>query len=115
MKFLAAFILTGLLCFIGGLYAPWWVIAPIAFVVALLIPQRPWNSWATGFLAVFVTWGFIAFWIDSHNQSLLAGKIGELLGVGNKPFLLVLITGLIGGLVAGFAALTGLFLRASRK
>lgn len=115
MKFLAAFFLTALLAFIGGLYAPWWIIAPIAFAVALLIPQQPWKSWVTGFLAVFFTWGIIAFWIDSNNLSLLSTRIGELIGVGQKPFLLVLLSGLTGGLVAGFAALSGFYLRTSKK
>ncbi|RYY55098.1 MAG: hypothetical protein EOO09_11805 [Chitinophagaceae bacterium] len=115
MKFFAALFLTALLCFIGGLYAPWWIIAPVAFLVALLIPQQPWKSWVTGFLAVFFTWGIIAFWIDRDNASLLSIKIGQLIGVGEKPFLLVILSGLVGGLVAGFAALSGFYLRTSKK
>jgi hypothetical protein len=115
MKFLAAFFLTALFSFIGGLYAPWWIIAPVAFGVAALVPQRPWQSWVTGFLAVFLTWGAIAFWIDRENNSLLASKVGELLSVGDRPFLLVVMTGLLGGIVAGFAALTGFYLRTTRR
>ena len=59
-------------------------------------------------------WSSLAFWIDSGNESILSARIGELLGIGNNSFLLIFITAIIGALVAGFAAMSGSFLR-SRK
>ena len=115
MKFLAAFFLTALLAFIAGLYAPWWIIAPIAFLVALLVPQRAWMAGLAAFLAVLILWCLIAWWIDAANESLLSAKVGELIGLGANPVLLILLTGFVGGLVAGFAALAGHYLRSARK
>jgi len=59
-------------------------------------------------------WGGLAFWIDVKNDSILSVRISQLMGIGNNPVILILITGLIGGLVGGFAAMSASFLR-SRK
>ena len=114
MKFLVALILTALLSFIGGLYMPWWSIALAAFLTAILVHQKPWKALLAGFFSVFLLWGILAEWIDLPNESILSGRIGELLGIGNHPFILVLITGFIGGLIGGFAALSGSYLRKSK-
>lgn len=115
MKLSVAIILTLLLAFIGGLYLPWWSIAITAFIVALLIHQKAGKAFLSGFIALFLLWCGLSWWIDNANGSNLSSKIAELLGIGNNPLLLVIITGLVGGLVAGFAAMSGSFLRSSRK
>ena len=111
MKFLVAFLLTALLSFIGSLQFGWWIIAVVAFVVALLVHQRAGKAWLAGFLAVFVLWAALALWINNNNDGNLSGRIAELFGIGNSPMLLILITSVIGGLVGGFAAMTGSYLR----
>lgn len=115
MKFIVAVLLTAALAFVSGLYLPWWGIAIAAFIVALLVQQKPWKTWVAGFLGVFLLWVVLAWMRDAPNDSLLSGKIGELLGIGNNPVALMIITGFIGGLVAGFAALTAGFLRKEKK
>jgi hypothetical protein len=114
MKFLAALILTALLSFIAGLYLPWWSIVIAAFIVALLVRQKAGIAFLSGFCGLLLLWSGLSFWIDSKNESIFSAKIGVLLGIGNNPFLLVLITGIIGGLVAGFAAMSGSFLISSK-
>lgn len=114
MKFIVAIILTALLAFISGLYFPWWTIAITAFLVALLIYQKAWKAFVAGFLGLLLLWSGLAYWIDIKNESILSAKIGVLIGIGSNSFLLILITGLIGGLVAGLAALSGSFLRGSK-
>jgi hypothetical protein len=109
MKFIVALLLTALLSFITSLWFAWWSIAIVAFIVAILVPQRPWKSFLSGFLGLFLLWGVLAKWIDANNDSILSSKISILLGIGNNPFYLILITAFVGGLVAGFAALTASF------
>lgn len=111
MKFLVSVLLTGLLAFIAGLYLPWWSIAVVAFGVAVLVHQKAGKAFLSGFLGLFLFWGMLAWWIDTKNDSILSNKIGELLGTGAQPALLILITALVGGLVAGLAAMCGSFLR----
>jgi hypothetical protein len=107
MKFIVALLLTAVLAFIGGLYFPWWSIAVAAFVIGLLVRQKAWLAWLAGFLGLFLLWVLLAWLKNAPNDGLLSGKIGELLGIGNNPVLLIIITGFLGGIVAGFAALTG--------
>jgi hypothetical protein len=64
----------------------------------------------SGFTALFLLWGALAWVISSNNNHLLAGKVALILKMGN-PILLIIVTALIGGLVAGFAALAGSFVR----
>lgn len=115
MRFLAATLLILLLSFIAGLFLPWWSIAIVAFLIALLIPQTIGKSFLSGFLGVFLLWGILALWIDVKNESLLSGKIAQLFSLGNAGFLLILISAVIGALVAGFAAMSGGSLRPLRK
>jgi len=111
MKFLISFILIALLSFAACLYFPWWSIAIVAFIVAVIIPQHPGKSFLTGFLALFFLWGALACWISEKNENILAHKISMLVLKMDSPFILVLATALIGALVAGLAALSGSFLR----
>ena len=114
MKFLVSVVLTALLAFVAGLYLPWWSIAIAAFIVALIIPQRPGSSFLSGLLGLFLLWGALALWINIKNEGILATKIASVLPLGGSAVLLILVTGLIGGLVAGFAALSGSYLRSPK-
>ena len=115
MKFLISILLIAILSFALGLYLPWWTLAVVAFVVAALIHQRAGKSFLSGFIAVFFLWGILALIIDQKNQHVLSHKISSLLSLGNSSFVLVLVTALTGGLVAGLAAMSGSFLRTIRK
>jgi hypothetical protein len=112
MKFVVALLLTALLSFAIGLFAelPWWSFALCAFIVALAIHQKGWKAFLSAFLALVILWGGLAAYYDLRNEHLLSGKIATLFSLGNS-ILLILVTALVGGLVAGFAALTGSYLR----
>lgn len=111
---IVALILTALLAFVGGLYMQWWSLAIAAFIIALLIPQRPFKSFLAGFFGIFLLWAVLAWWIDFKNQGILSKKIASLLPLGGSSILLLFVTAFVGGLVAGFAALSGSYLRISR-
>ncbi len=113
MKFLVSILLTVLLCFASGLYLQWWGFAIGAFIASLAIPQGSGRSFLGAFLAVFMLWGLLAWWIDSQNNSILSQKIARVLPLGGSVFSLVLLTAFIGALVAGFAALTASYLKKS--
>jgi hypothetical protein len=113
MKFLVATILTALLVFIAGLYLPWWSLAVIALLVAVLIHQHAGKAFLSGFLGVFLLWAGLAWWIDMKNNGVLSAKMAKLLPAGGSPILLILLTAFVGALVAGFGALSGSFLRAA--
>ena len=97
--------------FAAALYLPWWSFAITSAIVAVTVHQRAWKAFVTGFLGMFFLWGGLAFFIDLNNDHILLKKIAELFGLGNSPFLLIIITAFVGGFVSGFAALTGSFAR----
>ncbi|MBZ4191236.1 hypothetical protein [Niabella beijingensis] len=111
MKFFITVIAIVLLSYVCGSYFPWWMIAVVGFVIALLIPQRAAAAFWSGFVAVFLLWLVLALRINAANDGILAGRIGLLLGIEKSPVLLAVITGLIGGLVTGLAALSACYLR----
>lgn len=111
MKFVLTLLLTALLSFIAGLYLPWWSIAIIAFLAALLIQPRVGVGFLAGFLGIFLLWGALSFWIDTANESILSHKIAQLFPLGGSSLLLILVTAFVGGLVGGFAAMAGSSIR----
>ena len=114
MKFFNSFLLTALLSFIAGIYISyWWCFAVVAFLVAALIHQKGFKAFSAGFLALFILWFALAFWMDLVNEGVLSVKIASLLPLGGSKWLLMIITAFVGGLVAGFAALSGSYLRST--
>lgn len=113
MRFLLAAALIAIISFVSGLLLPWWSIAIISFVVALLIPQNNFISFLAGFTGIFVLWFILSLWIDIHNESILSHKVAQLFPLGGSSLLLMIITGLIGAIVAGSAAFSGSSLRNS--
>ena len=111
MKFIITIMLTALLSIAACLFLPWWSIAIVSYLVALTIPQKPAVAFAAGFIALFIAWGLLAWYISSNNNHLLASKVSMIIIKSDSPYQLILITALIGSLVAGFAALSGSFLR----
>jgi hypothetical protein len=111
MKFITSVFLTALLSFVLGLYLPWWSLAIAAFIVATLIFQKPAHAFLSGFLGLFLLWGIFTGIINSANEGILATRVATIFPLGGSSFLLMLITTLIGALVAGLSALSGRYLR----
>ena len=113
MKFLISILLIALLSFATGLFAalPWFSFVFCAFIVAVAIPQQGYKAFLSGFIALFLLWGVMAFFIDKANAHLLSTKVANILPLKGNYVLLIVVTACIGGLLAGMAALSGSFLR----
>ena len=114
MKFVLTTLLTFFLSFIAGLYLPWWSVAIVAFLAALLVQPKLGIGFIAGFTGIFLLWAVLAFWIDANNESILSHKIALLFPLGGSTLLLILVTALVGGLVGGFAAMAGSSIRFRR-
>lgn len=90
---------------------PWWIVAIISFLTALLIAKGSAHAFWSAFAAIFIVWVAMALFKSVPNDHILAIRVAHLLPLGGKWILLLLITALIGGLVAGMSALSGLLLR----
>jgi hypothetical protein len=115
MRFLLATLLIALLSYIAGLFMPWWSIAVVAFLVALLIRPSIRMSFLAGFTSIFLLWALVALWIDIKNEHILSHKIAQLFPLGGSPGMLILITALVGALVGGFAAMSGASLLPAKR
>jgi hypothetical protein len=89
---------------------PWWSIAIVSSAVAFQTRMTATASFFAGFLAVLLLWGTHAYFINSGNDGVLLAKISELLKMGTITIWAIML--LIGGLLGGFSATTGVFLRA---
>lgn len=111
MKFIVSAILILLFSFLSCLYFPWWSVAFVALFVSVFIQQKHLLSFICGFVSLFLLWGFLSFWISMKNDDILAHRVSLLIFKVDSPNLLIFVTALIGAMVAGFAALTGSYLR----
>ena len=111
MKFFISLLLIAILSYAVCLYFPWWTIAIVAFAVNLFLPQKPFMAWLSAFLAIFILWVGISFIISNNNEHALAQKISILILKMDSPALLILITGVIGGVVSSSAALAAYYWR----
>jgi len=107
MKFLLKILLIVVMAACLQFFLPWWSVVISSFLVGLIISNiSGFQSFLAGFLAIFLLWSIYALMIDITTQSILTEKIARIFTVNNK-YILILITGIIGGLPAGFGALTG--------
>lgn len=104
------FFIILILTFAGGYFLPWWVVAIAAFLPALFIGKTPAKSFLAGFAAVFVVWAAMALFKSIPNDNMLAKKVATLMQLPNWILLLV-ITALLGGLVGGMSALSGVLVK----
>jgi hypothetical protein len=111
MKFIISVILIMMLSFASCLYFPWWTIAIATFLVAAIVPLRALVAFIAGFIALFLLWGWLAWWISDSNEHILAHRVSLLILKKDNPMLLIFATALVGALVGGFAAMTGSLFR----
>jgi hypothetical protein len=111
MKFIISIILIVILSLALGLYLPWWSIAIAAFIVAMAVQLKPGYAFLSGFLALLFFWSSLAWFISIKNDHILAHKISLLILKVDNPFLLIIVTGVLGALLAGLSALSGSLLR----
>jgi len=106
MKFIIQLLITIVVCFILQSFLPWWTMAVGAFTVAYLVGNKGFPAFIAGFIAVAILWLGMAFYIDALTNSILTEKINRLL-----PINAFVVTLIVGGLVGGFASLTGALMK----
>ena len=100
------FILTIVLAIFLSLFLPWWSIMVAAFASSLFFSLKRFYVFLIPFLAIALFWIVYSYWLGNANDFILAKKIAVLLPLKGNPYLLIFITGIIGGLAAG---ITGVF------
>lgn len=77
-----------------------------AFLVGFVFSNTGFKSFLSGFIAIGLLWLGLALYVDNATHSILTEKISQLF-----PLDLFVLTSLVGGLVGGFASMTGSLLK----
>lgn len=104
------FLIILILSLVSGYFLPWWLVAVIAFLAALFLGKTSGQSFWSGFGGVFVAWAIIALIKSIPNDNILAQRVAKLFQLPNW-ILILLITAVIGGLVGGMSALSGILIK----
>jgi hypothetical protein len=110
MKFIARIVLIIIAGFFLSNVLPWWILVVLSFIIGVLIYGNGFSVFISGFLGGGILWLSYAWYIDFKSQSIMSEKVAELFPVNDK-FYLIIATGLIGAIIAGFGAITGNSLR----
>ncbi len=111
MKFLVQVVFIAILAFFLELFLPWWSIAIAAFIGGLIFNTKA--NFGAGFMAVALLWMAKAFLLHNASVAPLADRVAQLLFM--NAILLIVTTGVIGGLVGGLAGMTGAAVHRKRK
>jgi len=91
-------------------YFPWWSVAIVAFIVGMLMKSSGWKAFLSGFAGVGLMWAANALFFHYRAGGLLTERVAHMFTLPS-PWLLVALTGLVGGVVGGLAASAGFHLR----
>ena len=105
------FLIILVLSFVASYFLPWRIIALIAFLAALFIGKTSGQSFWSGFGGVFIVWVILALLKSIPNDNMLASRVIQLFPLPHSWILLLFITALIGGLVGGMSALSGILVK----
>ncbi|MGC3948795.1 MAG: hypothetical protein QM762_30565 [Chryseolinea sp.] len=109
MRFIAQFIVIVITSHLLGLFLPWYGCAVVAFLAGYFIKSR--QNFLAGFLAIAVLWTFNALIADLSSSSTLPLRVAQLFGT-SSVIVVYLCTAVGGGLVGGFASMSGAMLKA---
>lgn len=114
MKLIIQIAVTALLGLILVQFLPWWSIAIAGVIGGIGTRNKAFVSFLGGFLGIFLLWSLAALLIVWGTDSPLPDRVGQLMPLKMDGVGLAFFSGAIGGLVAGFAALTGSLLRGKK-
>ena len=104
-------LLIALISLLAQFILPWWSLAIVAFLICLWRSPGAGRSFLYGFAGVALIWVAYALLIHLRTDGIFTARMSQLLFKTNNATLPVLVTALIGGLVGGFAGLSGFFVR----
>lgn len=104
-------LLIALLSLVAQLVLPWWSIALVAFAFCFGRPLGSGRAFLYSFLGTGLVW--LGYALLQHVQSggVLTSRMSEVLKLPASATYLLLLTPVLGGLVAGLAGLAGYWVR----
>ena len=100
-------VFTIILTYVLSLYLPWWSVMIAGIISGFIIPLKKGAVFFIPFIAIVLLWIIQSYILSNANDFILADKIAVLLKLNGNTSLLLLITGVIGGLAAGISGVFG--------
>jgi len=104
-------LLIALLSLLAQLFLPWWSVALVAFAFCFGRPMTSGRAFLSSFLGVGLVWLVYASLQHIQSGNILTSRMSEVMKLPASPVYLLMITPLLGGLVAGFSGLAGYWVR----
>lgn len=104
------FLILIIASFLLQMILPWWIIIIISFAICGIIGKTGKIAFWHPFWAILLLWIGVALFHSIPNEHILASRIAEMLKLQSWP-LVLLVTGVLGGLVAGISGFCGYHFR----
>lgn len=92
---------------ISQYFLPWWTSLIVALAVETALGKGDGTSFFSGFYGVSIPWMALSAYIDMNNGSILSKQILSLFHLPQYSAVMIVLTGLIGGIVGGLGSQTG--------
>ena len=100
-----------ILAFVMGYFFEWWTVAIAAFMGGAIFGKSGSETFAKGTTAISTLWLLVVLYHHFSTLGILSNKIAQILPVGGNVGVLITVTVLIGGIVGGWGAMSGFFVR----
>lgn len=107
MRSFVKILLTSALVLVAQFYLPWYVIMIIPFVISIIIKTNGAASFFSASIPVSFIWIIQAYLIHTSTGDILTSRMAHVFPLDGSANLLLLVTGIIGGIASGLAGLTG--------
>lgn len=104
------FIVILIASFLLQMVLPWWVIVVISFATCGMIGKTGKIALWSPFFAIMVLWTGMALFKSLPNGNILAMRVAEMFGL-KLWWLILLLTAMLGGIVAGVSGYCGYHFR----
>jgi hypothetical protein len=88
-------------------FLPWWTAVIAAALVEGIYGSKRFVSFFIGFYGIALPWMIGSLIIDIQNGFILSDRVLKLFNLPTWPLLIVILTGLIGGIAGGLASWAG--------
>lgn len=107
MRILLQILVVAFLGLVLAQFMPWWSAAIAGAAAGYFFAGHRGRSFLAGFLGIFLLWAFTAIYLRYAASSDFPDRFAQLFGPSVSGTMLVVITGMIGGIAGGFGAFTG--------
>lgn len=107
-------IIIAIISAVAEVYLPWWTIAIVPFIAALVMNRKGSTSFIAGFLGIALFWLVAMLIKDIPNEHILSRRMAAVFMLPSYGLLMLIVT-ILGGLIGGLSAWAGGLLRGGMK